>query len=208
VVDVVPAAEAEQLVVRAREALADVQREAAAAELAAAAAERQATLCGADPLLLGRATEQAERLLEHERDRVDAELRSLLDAAADQARARIEEARTEADRIVADARRLRAASPSTASAASGADTATAAAAGPGEPLRLDTPATIDAPLATGLLTVPVEDPFTVDGAPVAAAPAATEAVPAVARLGSVPVYALLQVVALVAVLVVLLAYVS
>jgi hypothetical protein len=191
VVDVVPADQADALVAATRDELADLRARTEAAISAADAAERLAQAQGADPIVLGRATEQAERFLEAERDRVDGELKALLDAAADQARARIDAARAEADRIVAAARRLAPSTPVVPAPAVPLPEPQL----PGEPLWL-APATI----APAPAPAPAPEPE-----PPAEAPAEA---PTALRLGPLPVYALLQVVALTAVLVVLLAYVS
>ena len=264
-VDVVPADQADELVRATRESLAALSHQASEVAQAADAAEREAKAMGADPVMLGRATEAAQRFIDEQRDRTDAELRTILDDASARSRRRIDEARADAERIRADARRL-------AAAATTVDVAAPAAALPGLPLWIevadaggaaadevevavpevadaggaavdeveaaavesaavvvpavepsggdgvgrgsDTTASIAAPKA---VWPPVEPPpWTLDSAPepaaapetASAAEAATPAEPAASRLGSVPVYALLQVAALVVVLVVLLAFVN
>lgn len=106
-VDVIPAEQADALIHAARRELAQLNDRLQAALVAADAAERRSRSVGADSTLLGRAAEQVQLFIEEHRSATDAELKVLLDAASDQARARVEGARADADRMTADARRLR-----------------------------------------------------------------------------------------------------
>ncbi|MFN8019183.1 MAG: hypothetical protein U0P45_13820 [Acidimicrobiales bacterium] len=135
-VDVVPADQADALVAATRASLAALAQEAEELARAADAAEREAQAMGADPVLLGRATEAAQRFIDELRDRTDAELRTILDDATDRSRRRIDEARAEADRIRTEARALGA---TAAGPSLGAAQAEPAAPTPGEPLWLEVP---------------------------------------------------------------------
>ena len=105
-VDVVPVEQADALIAASRQILVDLRYEVDTATIAAEAAERHAIAVGADPTLVGRAAEQVQRFIEEQRGSTDVELKGLLDSATEQARDRVDQARREADRILADARRL------------------------------------------------------------------------------------------------------
>lgn len=263
-VDVVPVEQADAIIAVARRELADLAQEVDAARLAADTAEQQVAAHGADATLVGRTAEQVQRFIEERRAATDAELKAMLDQAADQAKARIEGARAEADHITADARRLAAGAPDPAvlshvaeerpaifpqyvlpeaevetEVEAEAEVHAATPPGPSEPLWLPTP---PAPPA---FTVPASvstllaggEPATATTPEVAGPSPSTEAagdaaetrdatetsddavqlppppdptpIPAGGpRLGSVPVFALLQVVGLVVVLVALLMFVN
>ncbi|WP_426573601.1 hypothetical protein [Aquihabitans sp. McL0605] len=300
-VDVIPVEQADAIIAVARQELADLSHEVDAAVLAADAAERHAASQGADPALAGQAAEQLQAFIEHRRAETDAELKLLLDEASAQAGARIDDARAEADRITADARRVTAGpstprplapsflaqpfepepilprptdppkvTPSAAAPsvvrtapfvesppaifpghvfldddmppavpddpATAAASVLAAAPGPSEPLWLESPLLgasraaspepvappeAVAPPAPPAPAAPVVTPAAPAAGPAAAVPEAVvppgavapaaeapSPAPAKARLGSVPVFAVLQVVGLLAVLVILLVFVN
>jgi hypothetical protein len=259
-VDVVPVEQADAIIAVARRELADLAQEVDAARLAADTAEQQVAAHGADATLVGRTAEQVQRFIEERRAATDAELKAMLDQAADQAKARIEGARAEADHITADARRLAAGAPDPAvlshvaeerpaifpqyvlpeaevetEVEAEAEVHAATPPGPSEPLWLPTP---PAPPAPPTFTVPASvstllaggEPATATTPAVVAPSPSTETsdatetsddavqlppppdptpIPAGGpRLGSVPVFALLQVVGLVVVLVALLMFVN
>ena len=208
-VDVVPVDVADALIAQVRQDLHDLNHQLEGTVLAADAAERQVEAVGADAMLVGRAAEQVQRFIEERRTATDQELKLLLDAAADQSRHRIDEARAEADRMTSDARRLAApvsdgAAPAPAPAANGSSIATTAQDAPGRTNGAGAePAQPDLSLWGELAALDDDEPEPDSGTTTTTTTTTDPALAPALRIGSIPVFALLQVAGLVVVLVVL-----